>query len=80
MLVVEKDGDTREAMRKLAEIGSAGFAAGLTLAIFLLGGYYADKFFGTGPLFILIGIALGLVGSFYTLLKSVLSGGKGRGK
>jgi hypothetical protein len=79
VLVVHDKGDTPEAVRKLAEIGSAGFAAGLTLAIFVVGGHFADVYLGTDPIFVLIGIVMGLVGSFYVLMRSFLGSGKGRG-
>ncbi len=68
--------DDRDAIRKLASIGAAGFAAGLSLAICLLAGVYADKWLGTAPVFTITGILLGISAAFYTLIKAALDSRK----
>ena len=59
-------------LRKLARFGSAGMAAGLALAVCVVGGHFADKYFGTHPWLIITGIVVGLVTSFVTLIRSAL--------
>lgn len=43
----------------------------LTLAIGLGGGYWLDGKLGTGPLFLLVGGALGMFAAFYHMVKTV---------
>jgi len=75
----ETEAERASAMRVLGSLGSAGFAAGITLAIFLLGGYWLDKLLGTSPWLTLAGILLGLGGSFYMLIRTAI-GKDGKGK
>jgi len=52
---------------------SAAAAYTLLGAILFLGGlgYFIDKYFNTSPLYLLIGLGLGIVIGFYELAKSV---------
>jgi F0F1-type ATP synthase assembly protein I len=52
---------------------SASVAYTLLSAVLILGalGYYADKYFNSSPLFILVGLSLGLIIGFYELAKSI---------
>ena len=65
--------ERRRAVKKLAQLGSAGFAAGLVLAVFVLGGVWLDGYFSTKPVFTVVGIGLGIVGSMLALLKPLLT-------
>jgi len=40
-----------------------GLMVALTLAAFLLGGVYLDKFLGTKPVFMILGIIMGFAGA-----------------
>ena len=52
---------------------SASAAYTLLAAVLFLGGvgFYADYYFNSSPLFILIGLLIGLIIGFYELAKSV---------
>tara|TARA_B110000438_G_scaffold9066_1_gene9079 strand:- start:1168 stop:1410 length:243 start_codon:yes stop_codon:yes gene_type:complete len=52
---------------------SASAAYTLLVAVLFLGGvgFYADHYFNSSPLFILIGLLIGLIIGFYELAKSV---------
>ncbi len=69
-----EENDTQGALGKLASLGSAGFAAGLVLAVFVIGGHYLDGALGSEPVLTVCGIAFGLAGCFYTLLRSFKRG------
>jgi F0F1-type ATP synthase assembly protein I len=60
----------RESWTKLSGIGIelAAAVAGFTLA-----GYWWDRHFHTGPWGLLIGLALGLVGGMYNLIRQSLN-------
>jgi len=74
---MEKDpGETRKAASDLAVIGSAGLASGLALILCLLTGSYLDSKLGLYPVFTAIGLVLGIIASFVTLIKSVLDAQK----
>ncbi len=63
-----------DGLRKLARFGSAGMTAGVTLAFCVVGGYYADRYLGTEPWLVVVGIVLGLVASFVSLIREALRG------
>jgi len=55
----------------LAELSSIGFAMVLATVIGLVGGYYADKWLGTKPWLLLIGLGFGIVAGFVIFFRSV---------
>jgi hypothetical protein len=64
-------GDWTRALREAAPYLGLGTAMALTLAIGLGGGYWLDGKLGTGPLFLLVGGALGMFAAFYHMVKTV---------
>ena len=61
----------REAYRELAPFMTIGLQLALTVIAFYFVGYWADQKFATSPLCSLIGIALGMIGGFVKLFRSV---------
>jgi len=58
----------------MAEAGpylTVGIQLAGAMAMFVLGGYFADRWLGTSPWLLLLGALLGAVASFYTLLRLV---------
>ncbi|MEZ5987882.1 MAG: AtpZ/AtpI family protein [Planctomycetota bacterium] len=52
----------------------AGIVFGVTVVLFSLGGFALDRWLGTLPLFLLIGLAVGSVGGFIYLVETVSPG------
>ncbi len=48
-----------------------GLQLGLTMSIFVYGGYRLDLYFKKSPVFLVIGAALGMVLGFYHLFKNL---------
>ncbi len=71
----------RATLRALALVSGLGFAIAIPLGLFLAGGLWLDGRFGTAPLFMLLGILLGLVAAGFSI-KELLAfqGSKPRGK
>lgn len=65
-----RDGST---WRALAELTSLGMTMVLATVIGLVAGYYADRWLGTSPWLLLLGLVLGIVASFVSLFHSVRS-------
>ena len=63
----------KSAWTALAELSSIGFAMVLATVIGLVGGYYADKWLGTKPWLLLIGLGLLLTTGTYGHLTSYLA-------
>lgn len=67
-----------------AELGSTGMAVGLgcsvvvSLIVMIGGGLWIDQWAGTGPVFTLIGVALGLIAAGYQLYELTRVGVSGR--
>ena len=61
-------------------IVSAGFQLAVSILLFLWLGSLADRWLGTRPLFLLLGIAVGLGAGFYAFMRRVLAVSKGPGK
>lgn len=66
------------------ELGTIGVASGLgcsivaSLVVFLVGGIFLDRFLGTAPVFLLIGVGIGLIAAGYQLYElTKLGTGKG---
>lgn len=61
-------------MRAVGTAAGLGFSLVATLVLMIGGGAWLDNWRGTGPVFTLIGVALGLVGAGYQLYELALLG------
>jgi ATP synthase protein I len=61
------------AWKPLAELTSIGMTMVLSTVIGLGGGYYADRWLGTSPWLMLVGLALGIAAGFVSLFRAVKS-------
>jgi len=59
------------AWKPLAELTSIGMSMVLSTIIGMAGGYYADRWLGTTPWLMLLGLVLGIVAGFVSMLRSV---------
>ena len=59
------------AWKALGELSSVGLALVVSTVIGLVGGYYADRWLGTSPWLLLLGLALGIAAGFVNLFRSV---------
>ena len=57
--------------KALAELSSIGMTLVLATVIGLAGGYYLDRWLGTSPWLILIGLGLGIAAGFVNLFRAV---------
>jgi ATP synthase protein I len=57
--------------KALAELSSIGMTLVLATVIGLVAGYYLDRWLGTSPWLILIGLGLGIAAGFVNLFRSV---------
>jgi len=57
--------------KALAELSSIGMTLVLATVIGLAAGYYLDRWLGTSPWLILIGLGLGIAAGFVNLFRSV---------
>ena len=55
----------------LAELTSIGMTLVLATVLGLAGGYYADRWLGTAPWLLLIGLGLGIAAGFVSMIRSV---------
>jgi ATP synthase protein I len=64
---------TREpsAWHGLAELTSIGMAMVLATILGLAAGYYADRWLGTSPWLMLLGLVLGIIAGFVSMFRSV---------
>ncbi len=71
----------RATLRALALVSGLGFAIAIPLGLFVAGGLWLDGRFGTAPLFMLVGVLLGLVAAGFSI-KELLAfqGSEPRGK
>ena len=65
--------------KALAELSSIGMTLVLATVIGLAGGYYLDRWLGTSPWLIMIGLGLGIAAGFVNFFRSVKRAGAGRG-
>ncbi len=56
--------------KALGELSSLGVAMVLATIIGLAGGYYADRWLGTSPWLLLIGLGYGIAEAFLILIRS----------
>jgi ATP synthase protein I len=59
--------------KALADVGQVGLTLVISTVIGLTGGYYLDRWLGTSPWLILIGLGLGVAAGFVSLFRSVKS-------
>ncbi len=59
------------AWKAVAELTSIGMSMVLSTIIGMAGGYYADRWLGTTPWLMLLGLVLGIVAGFVSMLRSV---------
>ncbi|OLD38009.1 MAG: hypothetical protein AUI57_08780 [Candidatus Rokubacteria bacterium 13_1_40CM_2_68_8] len=57
--------------KALGELSSIGLTLVVATVIGLVGGYYADRWLGTTPWLLLLGLVLGIVAGFVNLVRSV---------
>ena len=56
--------------KALGELSSLGLAMVIATILGLAGGYYADRWLGTSPWFLLIGLGFGIAAAFMILFRS----------
>jgi len=61
----------KSAWSALAELSSVGFAMALATVIGLAGGYYLDRWLGTKPWLLLLGLGFGIAAGFVIFFRSV---------
>jgi len=61
--------DERNAYRKAGPYLNIGYTLFGSILFFAYLGYWVDKWSGTKPLFLIIGLFLGLFGGFYNMIK-----------
>jgi ATP synthase protein I len=59
------------ALKHLAELTSIGMTMVLATVLGLAAGYYGDRWLGTAPWLMLLGLVLGIVAGFVSMLRSV---------
>ncbi len=57
--------------KALGDVAGVGITLVLATVIGLAGGYYADRWLGTSPLFLLLGLGLGIAAGFVNLFRTV---------
>ncbi len=61
--------DESNAFRKAGPYLNIGYTLFGSILFFAYLGYWVDKWFGKKPLFLIIGLFLGLFGGFYNMIK-----------
>jgi F0F1-type ATP synthase assembly protein I len=61
----------KEHLRELGRVGGLGFTFAASMFVFGWGGYWLDGKLGTSPLLLIVGGALGAIGGFIHIVKSV---------
>jgi ATP synthase protein I len=61
----------KSAWSALGELSSVGFAMVLATVIGLAGGYYLDRWLGTMPWLLLVGLGFGIAAGFVIFFRSV---------
>ena len=59
------------AWKALGELSSIGMTLVLATVIGMAGGYYADRWLGTSPWLLLLGLVLGIAAGFVSMYRSV---------
>ncbi len=63
--------ETRQAMRELAYFSSLGLAVAFSIFIGLFLGVFIDKWIGTSPWFMLLGLGFGIAAGFSNIALAV---------
>jgi ATP synthase protein I len=63
--------DDQSAWRALGELSTVGLTLVVCTVIGLAGGYYLDRWLGTSPWLVLIGLLFGIVAGFINFFRSV---------
>jgi ATP synthase protein I len=63
--------DDRSSWSAMGELLSVGITLVLSTVIGLAAGYYADRWLGTSPWLLLIGLLFGIVAGFVSLFRAV---------
>ena len=71
MLLLVKGGDINRRLAALRLIG-VGWFIGISVLLGILGGLWLDEKFGTRPLFVLLGLVLGLLVAGYGVYQMLL--------
>jgi ATP synthase protein I len=61
----------KETWKALGELSSIGLTLVISTVLGLVGGYYLDRWLGTTPWLLLIGLVLGIAAGFVNLFRSV---------
>jgi len=61
----------RGTWKALGELSSIGLTLVISTVLGLVGGYYVDRWLGTTPWLLLIGLVLGIAAGFVNLFRSV---------
>jgi len=56
-------------LQALTLVGQVGYTVAIPLLVFIALGAFLDDRLSTGPLFLLLGLALGMLVSFYSLYR-----------
>src|SRR2546429_5467629 len=68
------------AWKSVGELASIGMTMVLATVIGLAGGYYADRWLGTSPIFLLVGLGLGIAAGVVSLFRAGEDAGGGLGE
>ena len=63
--------EEQSSWKALAELSTVGITLVLSTVIGLVGGYYADRWLGTKPWLLLIGLLVGIAAGFVSLFRAV---------
>ena len=63
--------EEQSSWKALAELSTVGITLVLSTVIGLVAGYYADRWLGTSPWLLLIGLLFGIAAGFVSLFRSV---------
>jgi ATP synthase protein I len=63
--------EEQSSWKALAELSTVGITLVLSTVIGLVGGYYADRWLGTSPWLLLIGLLFGIAAGFVSLFRAV---------
>jgi len=69
-------GEEQSAWKALGELSTVGITLVLSTVIGLAGGYYLDKWLGTGPWLTLIGRGFGIAAGFVNRFRTVNRAGR----
>ena len=74
------DETVRKKVRAVGDYAGLGIQLGATVVVFFFLGYYLDRYFGTLPLFTILGTFVGAGATFYSIYRRVFPGKKDEGR